>query len=135
MTKTCTRCNEVKEDTLFSWKNKTLGIRMGHCKACHSLYAKQHYIANKAAYVARAKASSSDNYAKTRELVLSLKVHCVKCGENHPAALDFHHTDPTQKEIAISAATSRKVILAEVEKCIVLCANCHRKLHWDSHNT
>jgi hypothetical protein len=48
--------------------------------------------------------------------------------------LQFHHIDPGTKEIELSTAISRgwskKRILAEVAKCIVLCANCHLKHHW-----
>lgn len=59
---------------------------------------------------------------------------CTECGENHPACLDFHHVDPSTKDKAVSHMLakkySKKRILSEVEKCIVLCANCHRKHHW-----
>jgi hypothetical protein len=58
---------------------------------------------------------------------------CRRCGETHPATLQFHHRDPSLKEIsvalAIRRAWSQKRILAEVEKCEVLCANCHAKHH------
>src|SRR4051794_15336455 len=58
---------------------------------------------------------------------------CIECGENHPATLDFHHRDPSQKGFTLSRATtksaSRETLLVEIEKCDVLCANCHRKHH------
>jgi hypothetical protein len=61
---------------------------------------------------------------------------CSRCGENHPACLEFHHDDPSQKEVTINSALwqmdwGKDRILAEAAKCTVLCANCHRKLHWD----
>ncbi len=69
-----------------------------------------------------------------RELKSSLT--CTKCTENHPACLTFHHNDPTKKEHNISdmihRVWSRKKVLEEMEKCTVLCENCHRKLHWDN---
>lgn len=56
------------------------------------------------------------------------------CGENHPACLAFHHRDPSQKEFNLAECVnknySKKKILAEMEKCDVLCHNCHSKLHW-----
>jgi L-lysine 2,3-aminomutase len=62
------------------------------------------------------------------------KQSCTECGENHPAVLDFHHLDPEEKENSICDMVckrfSKKKILAEVSKCIVLCSNCHRKHHW-----
>jgi hypothetical protein len=60
---------------------------------------------------------------------------CKICGESHPACLDFHHKDPNEKEINIgnvlSLGWSKDRILKEITKCDVLCANCHRKHHWD----
>ena len=59
---------------------------------------------------------------------------CAKCRESDPACLDFHHDDPNEKDLAIARAVndgwSRERILAEVQKCTVLCANCHRKQHY-----
>lgn len=62
---------------------------------------------------------------------------CARCGENHPACLDFHHENPSDKEFSLyrmPEASSRSHIEAEIKKCIVLCANCHRKLHWQERN-
>jgi hypothetical protein len=56
---------------------------------------------------------------------------CATCGENDPRCLDFHHTGA--KEIEVANATKRGWALPkvqqEIDKCIVLCSNCHRKLH------
>ena len=61
-------------------------------------------------------------------------LRCEQCGEGHIATLDFHHTNPAQKERSVRAMVdgglSQKRILAEIAKCRVLCSNCHRKLHW-----
>jgi hypothetical protein len=55
-----------------------------------------------------------------------------KCGEGDPACLDFHHVDG-KKEINVSLVTKRawsiERLKAEVAKCVILCANCHRKEH------
>ncbi|MBY0526725.1 MAG: hypothetical protein K2R98_25260 [Gemmataceae bacterium] len=61
---------------------------------------------------------------------------CSHCGENHPACLEFHHENPREKEITLNAAIwkqhwGKARILSEASKCVVLCANCHRKHHWD----
>ena len=61
-------------------------------------------------------------------------LECEECGENHPACLDFHHEEPKDKIYSISTMVSQgmdiKDIQEELSKCIVLCSNCHRKLHW-----
>lgn len=58
---------------------------------------------------------------------------CKRCSETHPACLQFHHPDPTQKETSICDAVrrcwGRERILVELAKCEVLCANCHAKHH------
>lgn len=57
---------------------------------------------------------------------------CSNCPENHPACLDFHHLDPNEKEFLITKLIhSKKKLKEELKKCIVLCANCHRKFHFE----
>jgi len=58
---------------------------------------------------------------------------CSKCGENHIATIDFHHRiENKEKGVSIMVADgySIKKIKEEIEKCDVLCANCHRKIHF-----
>ena len=59
---------------------------------------------------------------------------CATCGERHPACLDFHHRDPSTKEFNIASKSAMEHSLArlmkEIHKCVLLCSNCHRKLHY-----
>lgn len=102
-------------------------------KAYMREYQKEWYKKNRQKTMQR-----SDKYRKElrewfRELVS--KLSCIKCDENHPGCLDFHHRDPNVKDdqIADMVANKRtkKAILEEIEKCDVLCSNCHRKLHYE----
>lgn len=58
---------------------------------------------------------------------------CNRCGENHPACLDFHHKDAKEKDFSLGNVKAmgwgREKLLSEIKKCVVVCANCHRKLH------
>lgn len=57
---------------------------------------------------------------------------CSKCGyDSHLAALEFHHTDPNLKDLTIGTMMNRKwnSIVKELDKCIILCSNCHRIEH------
>lgn len=61
---------------------------------------------------------------------------CIRCGESHPAALQFHHRDPTTKlfNIAdgiVSGGWTEEQIREEIAKTDILCANCHRIIHWE----
>lgn len=57
---------------------------------------------------------------------------CKFCPENATCCLHFHHQDPKQKDLEVSIAArqwSWKRIMKEIDKCIVVCANCHAKIH------
>lgn len=58
---------------------------------------------------------------------------CINCGYNRcNAALDFHHIDATQKNFGVSLdglTRSWEKIKEELDKCILVCANCHREIH------
>ena len=58
---------------------------------------------------------------------------CSVCGyDKCVGALEFHHTDPTQKEFAISRKGYTRAwskVKEELDKCVLVCANCHREIH------
>lgn len=61
------------------------------------------------------------------------KASCTRCKEDHPACLEFHHEDPELKDLSVSDLikySSLKKVKNEIDKCMVLCANCHRKEHY-----
>ena len=70
--------------------------------------------------------------AAVRAFVRDYKVTrgCVDCGERNPLVLDLDHRDPAQKVLAVSDLVNRGVgletVAAELDKCDVRCANCHR---------
>lgn len=58
---------------------------------------------------------------------------CCRCPENEPVCLDFHHKDGEYKEGNIASkykSWSQERLEKELKKCVVICANCHRKLHF-----
>tara|TARA_E500000178_G_C16989061_1_gene739867 strand:- start:1334 stop:1759 length:426 start_codon:yes stop_codon:yes gene_type:complete len=59
---------------------------------------------------------------------------CIKCGESNPVKLCFHHRDPSQKTLKLDGRTfaNRKyqTIKEELDKCDLMCHNCHHELHW-----
>lgn len=62
---------------------------------------------------------------------------CEICGyDRSPAAMDFHHVDPWAKDFTISQRmTSFRAIRRELDKCVLLCATCHREVHDGLHPT
>lgn len=95
---------------------------------------KKYYQANKPYYMERAKKRQAELRDWYREIKAGLS--CQECGESHPATLQFHHRDPAEKELSIAGAMSmgwsKKRVLSEIDKCDVLCANCHAKKHYAS---
>lgn len=57
----------------------------------------------------------------------------IFCGYNRcQAALDFHHLDPTKKDFGISMdgiTRAWKRVQNELDKCVLVCSNCHREIH------
>jgi transposase-like protein len=80
------------------------------------------------------------NYGKRTKLFqyiqqIKAKAVCKYCGENHPATLQFHHRDPSQKEFNIAEFVTRHMgsivkLQKEIDKCDIVCANCHLKYHY-----
>jgi len=103
-----------------------------YCKECNKEYQKLYYRKNKERFYYKNK----NRKQKIREYLYSVKENlaCSLCGENHIATLEFHHKDPSNKSFNIGISTNRmcavKTIENEISKCVVLCANCHKKLHW-----
>jgi hypothetical protein len=96
-------------------------------------YNRQHYVKNKQYYIDKTKRHRQRLFNWFAEYKSTLK--CAKCSENHPACLDFHHENPNTKELTVSEMVakelSKKRIIEEINKCTVLCSNCHRKLHYE----
>ena len=130
--KTCSKCKLEKLKSEFS---KNLAKKDGLqscCRECARSNSGNHYSNNKSQYLERNKKSRNEISNWLKDIKKDLK--CERCSETHIACLDFHHLDPEGKEYAIGSMVhhgmTKKRILTEISKCIVLCSNCHRKLHY-----
>lgn len=94
-------------------------------------YSRKHYQANKGVIIQK-------NIARTqavRRWVREFKLQnpCKYCSETEPCCLDFHHLNGEEKTITVALAVnlgwSVERLKTEIEKCEVVCANCHRKIH------
>lgn len=78
------------------------------------------------------KESRKSYYRKVKEKLIEYKGgKCQLCGYNKcTTALEFHHLNPSQKDFTISGGTkSFEKAKIEADKCILVCANCHREIH------
>ena len=128
----CISCGlERDAENDFNWKYKDRGIRNKRCKFCQSQVSKQHYTKNKQTYLDRARARdilvTEDNQ---KRLIEYLSCHpCVDCGETDVRVLEFDHVRGKKvNSIAkmMHSHCSWSAIEAEIAKCEVRCANCHR---------
>lgn len=118
--KECKKCKETLPVSEF-YSQKQVGLVHGQiwpyldcfCKKCRLGYGKERRKARK------------------QQAIEYLGGKCLDCGLiDDPEVFDFHHTDPSSKDFTIAKNfKSFDSIKAELDKCILLCANCHRKRH------
>ena len=134
--KTCAKCLKELLDTDFYIKRKKDKISLqAYCKICSCSNRIQYFKDNKKnemntrkIYLTKIKKQFID-YKKT--------CLCSKCKESRWYVLDFHHIG-NDKEYDVAdmcqGRASWETIMKEINKCIVLCANCHRELHYNLKN-
>jgi hypothetical protein len=126
----CGRCRELKPLEDFAWHQRERGTRQHSCRACHSEYHREHYLANKQRYIAQAAASKKKlRWQRTSLLLEYLEAHpCADCGESDPVVLEFDHLEDKSFGVAQNFdGRPWQRTLEEIEKCEVVCANCHRR--------
>ena len=135
--KICTKCLVEKDEDEYFVKDKRTGRLHTQCKSCYKehrqTYHVEHYRKYGDQYRARAKARRT---LVRRELQARLIEYmrdksCIRCGEADIRVLEFDHIDPTTKRLSIARALTYgkpwEYISEEMQKCQILCANCHKK--------
>src|SRR5260370_4175339 len=130
-TRYCPKCEQHRFLDDFLFKNKSRGIRQSRCKFCMSAISKTHYKNNKHTYMARAKVRTDLVIEENRErLFIYLSSHpCVDCNNTDIRVLEFDHVRGEKSgniSRMVGEGFSWKTIEAEIAKCEVRCANCHR---------
>lgn len=130
MNKICNKCkNNLPYAEFHKCKSKKDGLQT-FCKKCNNDNAKKDSIKNKKRWTQRLK----EKREKYRKDFLTYKstLFCCVCKENTSCCLDFHHLNHKKKNGEISSMFRNRPLeklKQELEKCVVLCSNCHRKLH------
>lgn len=101
-------------------------------KDARKAYHKNWYQQHKDEVIARRKKRQLE--IRNRFLRYKSTLFCMDCGISHPAVLQFHHRNKAEKSFNIAdvvrRANSFRQITNEIEKCDVVCVNCHMKRHW-----
>lgn len=120
MTRTCKVCNQNKPIGEFAFAGEVDGKRYYRhkCVKCYSKFKKARRV------------TIRDQYFEIKK-----SLQCAVCGNADFRVLDFDHKDRESKEFdvgyGISKGYSIEKIKKEIDKCQVLCANCHRIKTWD----
>lgn len=147
MKKVCPGCGEERDvEKDFSWKNIAKGTRQGWCKFCQAEANKKHYRNNKQSYIDHAREYHQNNRQAYTDHARERAAHrhvenrqrlfeylsaypCVDCGCEDIRVLEFDHIRGSKKKSIsrlLSINAPWKAIQAEIEKCEIRCANCHR---------
>ena len=131
----CSTCKKDKPESEFYWRNEGKKIRKHLCKTCSSDYRREHYEKNREKYIRKAHIQNKKAKKTAKEYVLAyIQDHpCVDCGNSDIRVLEFDHTKDKEDTIANMVHRGRPIykIIAEIEKCEVRCANCHKIRHFN----
>jgi hypothetical protein len=129
--KRCAICKVLKPLNEFNRHNKRRDGLQPHCRECNRARSRRYYAENRDNHLEvvlkRRRSVRAENQKK---MLAYLREHaCVDCGEGDVLVLEFDHLRDKKADVGalLSRATSWEVILSEIAKCEVVCANCHRR--------
>jgi hypothetical protein len=127
--KKCTKCWIEKKFGDFYKSSRSKDGYMPSCKTCADTSTKASRAKKKDHYN-----KLRNNYKRERYSFIAeakQKTGCAVCGEREVVCLDFHHLDPSSKDFALANAWGfgEEKLRAEMDKCVVVCKNCHAKIH------
>ena len=130
--KRCPKCSKTLPISSFYRRPKRPGGVSSWCRVCHRELGGKYASANRSK-INRQRATA--RRGKFMELLRNFGDRCSKCGYSRCIdALEFHHVG--DKQFAISRGMHKPIeeLREECSKCIVLCSNCHKELHYNERN-
>lgn len=125
----CTKCFIAKPEVEFSFRSLSRGTRLRICKVCTRKQVQQHYLDNKNYYLAKTKKRNHIVRAEIRNYIWDylLEHPCIDCGERDPVVLEFDHKGDKEMNVSHMANGPLEKVKVEIAKCVIRCANCHRR--------
>ncbi len=116
----------------YAYSNKLLKTRQKHCRDCMAKFNKAYYKRHGEKHRETVRQSRITRKVAAREYINEyLSTHpCIDCGESDLVVLQFHHVSGKKRDAVANLARgnhSLDRIKREVNKCVVLCANCHQR--------
>lgn len=130
--KTCVICKLRKGRNEFNRHSKRADGLQIHCKKCGRERSRAYYHRNRKthAQVTRLRTSKRIKEHKARIISLFVKSGCTDCGTKDVLVLEFDHARGVKLgnvNRLLNRGCSWKVILKEIRKCDIVCANCHKR--------
>jgi hypothetical protein len=134
MLKRCCCCKKEKDVSEFGYRKSKNCLRE-NCKICHCNKVKDAYKKNPIPTKERTKRHSPIQRKKRKDWLNEVKAAygCQLCGLNEKAVLDFHHIKTKEFDVTSGKNRAMQDLKKEINKCVVLCANCHRRAHAGTH--
>jgi hypothetical protein len=127
--KTCTKCKKDLSIDNFPIVNKKIGKISSKCLECKREYDREYWNKIKAEKGVRKNEMSKKNRQSKRKYIIELlkKSKCVDCGNSDWRVLEFDHRDRKTKSFNLASSTEFSIqkIQTEIDKCDIVCANCH----------
>lgn len=127
------RCSKCDNPAIVKKNGKSSGF----CIDCKKEYGRRHYEENKASYVTRAKSRNREVKVLNRSIITEAKSRpCADCGNRFPTyVMDFDHIRGKKKGNigSCGGGWATSTLRKEIEKCDVVCANCHRERTYQRH--
>lgn len=125
--KTCSTCKEWKPLEEFNKRSTSPDGRQWKCRECNKAYHYEHLERHLAQIYARKARLRAENKPKLWKYLLEHP--CTDCGEVDPVVLEFDHIRDKSSDVTrlVHTGESWQRVMREIEKCEVVCANCHRR--------
>ncbi len=127
-TKICNKCGKEWPTSNYHKASRNIGGLYHTCKTCRKDIDRTYY-----------EVSDKKDKKLQRDRLLAIyfknykqEIGCKICGEKESCCLDFHHKNQNDKIFNIGLGKYRygkKKLEEEISKCILVCSNCHRKIH------
>ncbi len=133
----CSSCKKERKPEDFASRGN--GKKHKRCKFCQREYNKKHYKENKDKYIKRALAHNAKTRKNNAIKIAKLKSEtpCTDCKKKYPYyVMEFDHVrgEKIGNVADLSHTRNWKQVSAEIEKCEIVCANCHRERTWSRKN-
>ena len=130
--KHCGRCGEIRPLEQFGIRDSRTGRTHTICRTCRNENCRRYYYKDPRAFNERRKLRAANYRARNRSFVEAyfLAHPCVDCGLVDPIVMEFDHVRGVKMchvSTLVRECAALDILKAEIEKCVVRCANCHRR--------